>query len=454
MGQNLDEFAGLDQQAWCRDKSKAFQDRLSLFCLHVPHRAVQHVISSAPRLCDSPQQYPGTRDQKSDVENADSNTAHPHLQPCFTLPHATYHTAALAFIDISGFTKVSTVLDVESLSNTINSYFDLIVQEILRAQGQVGNFVGDAVFAEWPTDDGIHRGPEDCIQSAAECCSRIIELCSNYPVYASGAARSSTPMGKSSSTKPLMARRSSHVCEAAAVLDVHCGISVGRVGALHVGDDAVKREFLLLGNVVDEATSAAALAGNGELVASPSALTLLASSCDLSASSTSSVSEPVTIARRAGRLFTPRQDTPALAAAEAETVDLSTSVREQLAELCSGHSTATLERLCFQVGLYVHPTIRSMGNEIARGTTMGMEIARRRSVGDLTAGQRSRWHAELRTVYSIFIGPQIELKETSGGDRERELRRWGRGWKERAVARESRDDRQTAEVKLRFERES
>eukprot|EP00804_Cyclotella_cryptica_P026052 CCRYP_019306-RA/>CCRYP_019306-RA protein AED:0.44 eAED:0.43 QI:0/-1/0/1/-1/1/1/0/260 len=47
-----------------------------------------------------------------------------------SLPIAKTQESALLFVDMSGFTKISTILDVESLSNAINSYFQNIVNEV------------------------------------------------------------------------------------------------------------------------------------------------------------------------------------------------------------------------------------------------------------------------------------------------------------------------------------
>ena len=65
------------------------------------------------------------------------------------LPKAYERESSILFCDMSGFTKLSTVLDVESLSKVINSYFDMIVSEVIFHGGDVLKFCGDAFFAEW-----------------------------------------------------------------------------------------------------------------------------------------------------------------------------------------------------------------------------------------------------------------------------------------------------------------
>ena len=44
-----------------------------------------------------------------------------------TLPIVTYFECALMFVDISGFTKLSTLLDPENLSKVINTYFEVSI---------------------------------------------------------------------------------------------------------------------------------------------------------------------------------------------------------------------------------------------------------------------------------------------------------------------------------------
>jgi hypothetical protein len=51
------------------------------------------------------------------------------------LPPSRERESALLFVDITGFTKLSTVLDVESLSKVINSYFEMIVTEVIMHGG-------------------------------------------------------------------------------------------------------------------------------------------------------------------------------------------------------------------------------------------------------------------------------------------------------------------------------
>ena len=189
--------------------------------------------------------------------------------PMINLPKDVERQCALLFVDMSGFTKLSTMLDVESLSKVINSYFDMIVSEVLQFGGDILKFAGDAFFAEWKVanetrpDHGkaktplsdlnaslVSMSPNDpdgwdtdeipplsrCVLSASKCAISIVEKFSDYNVMTSGNASD-------------------------AMLNVHCGIGMGHIVGLHVGDykedqeeEAVelRREFLILGEPIDQ----------------------------------------------------------------------------------------------------------------------------------------------------------------------------------------------------------
>lgn len=182
------------------------------------------------------------------------------------LPKSVERDCALLFVDMSGFTKLSTMLDVESLSKVINSYFDMIVSEVIQHGGDILKFAGDAFFAEWKVvetpdeknktatplselnaslvsisdmdwdDDNVPK-LSSCVLQAAKCAVSIVEKFSDYHVSAV------TGSGND------------------AMLNVHCGIGVGHIVGLHVGDYKedqeeegieLRREFLILGDPIDQ----------------------------------------------------------------------------------------------------------------------------------------------------------------------------------------------------------
>jgi class 3 adenylate cyclase len=184
----------------------------------------------------------------------------------FVLPKCVERESALLFVDMSGFTKLSTMLDVESLSKVINSYFDMITGEVIQYGGDILKFAGDAFFAEWKVveddddDDGNLDNPlahlnaslasinefnwdddddipklSSCVLSAAKCGASIVKKFSDFQVTAVGAEKT--------------------------MLNVHCGVGVGHLVGLHVGDFKedqeeegveLRREFLILGEPIDQ----------------------------------------------------------------------------------------------------------------------------------------------------------------------------------------------------------
>lgn len=186
-------------------------------------------------------------------------------------PKAVEREAAILFVDMSGFTKLSTLLDVESLSKVINSYFDMIVSEVILFGGDILKFAGDAFFAEWrvveetDTDedgkdpmynplselnaslvsisemvwDDVDVPPlANCVMLAAKCATSIVQKFSDYHVSTADSRNTNEAM-----------------------LNVHCGVGVGRMVGLHVRDykegqeeEAVelRREFLILGEPIDQ----------------------------------------------------------------------------------------------------------------------------------------------------------------------------------------------------------
>lgn len=172
-----------------------------------------------------------------------------------TLPHSTRRESALLFVDISGFTKLSTMLDVEELSKAINSYFELIIHEITIHGGDVLKFAGDALFAEWSAvSEDLDLA--ECTKAAAMCGASIVKKASGFKVYG--------PKGKGSKNKQVSA--GSNIRVRVATLDVHCGLGVGPLTGLHVSNIGAtwggpmqvenRREYLFLGSSINQVAKA------------------------------------------------------------------------------------------------------------------------------------------------------------------------------------------------------
>jgi len=189
------------------------------------------------------------------IGSADDNDDIRDIRATLTLPHSTRRESALLFVDISGFTKLSTMLDVEELSKAINSYFELIVHEISVHGGDILKFAGDALFAEWSAI-GEELDLAECTKAAAMCGASIVKKASGFKVYGS--------KGRGSKNKQVSA--GSNIRVRVATLDVHCGVGVGPLTGLHVGNVGAtlggplqvenRREYLFLGSPIDQVAKA------------------------------------------------------------------------------------------------------------------------------------------------------------------------------------------------------
>jgi len=138
------------------------------------------------------------------------------------VPHVEHFECALLFVDISGFTKLATMLDPENLSKVINSYFQQIVDKVFEYQGDIQKFAGDALFAEWRVSSTTSLS--HCVEAAAACASSLIIDCADFPVMAFGGT---VGQGK----------LISH-------LNLHCGLGVGQMAGIHIGDSELRREYV------------------------------------------------------------------------------------------------------------------------------------------------------------------------------------------------------------------
>jgi class 3 adenylate cyclase len=316
-------------------------------------------------------------------------------------------------------------------------YFEMIVKEVMRFGGDILKFAGDAIFVEWPMsvmrtgDKGTGRILAECVTIASLCGSSIVRACSDFPIYAPAKGDA----GKAG------------VVSKIGTLNVHCGVGVGDVAGVHVGDDEYRREFLLVGEPIDqvyhfqnnprasnvissaahttdltlysfcclyclqvaEAEGAAAL---GELAASPRALNELQTICDLEECLLAALKENKcgTIASKNRQYFTVK-------ASHSNILDIDSplegsDIRDLIVSRCDMYDTAALERFLQKIGLYVHSVV--VDEEKSQDT----QHHRRNS---LTAQERHRAEAELRNVYTMFIMPLITAKLSGESRKDQEL---------------------------------
>jgi adenylate cyclase len=71
--------------------------------------------------------------------------------------------ATVAFIDICGFTTITETEQPNVVVNMLNSYFDVIVKEIIAQNGYVDKFIGDAVLAIFRNEFHLDRAVDACL---------------------------------------------------------------------------------------------------------------------------------------------------------------------------------------------------------------------------------------------------------------------------------------------------
>ncbi|KAL7554113.1 hypothetical protein ACHAWF_017514, partial [Thalassiosira exigua] len=458
------------------------------------------------------------------------------LPPRLPLSHA--RTSALLFVDISGFTKISTTLDVESLSAAINAYFRALVDVVTCHGGDVLKFAGDAIFAEWRADEeeggdddegeGVEEseggggegegdderprsglGLEECVLAAAECAAAIVATCSDYAVLARPVmirsrresmrdSTNSLPAGMRDSTTSVhggmrdsttsahdsvATGSSEHKSEANAVniprppassatrrgsvdsacsadsssgafpnphlrgtlrrrssasepvvLNVKCGVGAGRIVGVHVGDDVSRREFLIVGDPVDQVAKAEGAAKLGEARCSPEAKEVLRRTAtlgggrggrrrgrgdhsnDLEGEAGGKEEEkedseaPFRIADRGRKFF---RASPSYL----RRLDSVASRPRDPLERLDGLDAAELRWLRTTLALYVHPVVAhdevdrvAHAGSVAAASSSSEGFSGAATVSSDVAHDRHLAEAELRDVYTCFVTPLVEHK--------------------------------------------
>lgn len=69
----------------------------------------------------------------------------------------------VVFIDICGFTSISENEPADKIVGMLNAYFDIMVKEIIKQEGIVDKFLGDAVMSSFRGEYHLDRAIEACI---------------------------------------------------------------------------------------------------------------------------------------------------------------------------------------------------------------------------------------------------------------------------------------------------
>ena len=283
---------------------------------------------------------------------------------------------------------------------------------ILASGGDILKFAGDGVFAEWravPSDNTLDAAKQNrkslstdrwhgmdlkrCTSVAATCGAMIVARCSNYPVF-SFANR--TVKG-----------------EQVATLNVHCGLGAGELAALHVGN-ADRREFLIIGQPIEQVSTSERLAALGEFVGSPEAVHLLTDVLNLDESILhASPGDKLLLASRDCRFFKHKMLKKTKAVKKKSPGRQKTARHLDLVDfLCEGMDAPSLRYFQKLVSLYVHPVV--VMDEMA-ATKKNCVLGRK------TEQERHRAEAELRNVYTMFIKPQIVATLSDDAEKDKQL---------------------------------
>lgn len=255
----------------------------------------------------------------------------------------------------------------------------------MEGKGDLLKFAGDAVFVEWKAT--ATNNLESCVEQATSCAAKIITRCSDFSVFSNGSSGGSSCIASSLAVK-------------VESLNVHCGIGAGHMVGVHVGDHKLRREYLLLGQPIQQATVATDFAKLGEVALSPEAIALLGRVCDLDEELMTIDGKNPTIAAttRSQQMFTLKQR---MGVHQPKIVnELSRGVTSQV----EGLEVEALRKYRTKMSLYVHPVV--VDNDVAAQDNFKSTRQKR------TAQERHREEAEIRNVYVMFINPIIETRIT------------------------------------------
>jgi class 3 adenylate cyclase/predicted ATPase len=296
-------------------------------------------------------------------------------------PRFSSFECALLFVDISGFTRLSTLLDPESLSKVINNYFQVLVDKVFEFGGDIQKFAGDALFAEWRASSTVSI--ESCCEAAGACASSMVKHCADFSVMAfRGMVDSIEARGT-----PV------------ASLNVHCGLGLGHMTGLHIGDNENRREYLYLGRPIVEATGACNCANLGEVAVSKKFCEVLAKANLLNLETLSTQNK-----WNADKTFAVVADRH-MSLIDTEQADRTRGQRNAKSRGVTDHVDGLqLEALIEYrrlMSLYVHPVVVS--NDVAAADNFNPSTSRSKSTGK----ERHIEDAELRSAYVMFIKPLI-----------------------------------------------
>ncbi|MES2004735.1 MAG: adenylate/guanylate cyclase domain-containing protein [Bacteroidota bacterium] len=148
--------------------------------------------------------------------------------------------ATVVFIDICGFTAISESRPANLVVQLLNSYFDIMVKEIIAQKGHIDKFIGDAVMAVFRGNFHLDRA----IDAALSVRSSLAAI----------------PLNQ----------------EIGFIPKVSIGINCGELVSGNIGSAELRRlDYTVVGDVVNTASRLQGIAGPGQIVISEHAYQLV-----------------------------------------------------------------------------------------------------------------------------------------------------------------------------------
>ena len=183
-------------------------------------------------------------------------------------------------------------------------------------------------------------------------------------------------------------------------LNVHCGLGVGSMAGIHIGDSIYRREYVYLGDPIRQATSSCNEATFGQAIASPQFLAELLKLGLIDCT----VGKAGVLAHRAANHL---QMT-------CHSVHRNANSRG-VTEHVDGLEVEALIEYRRLMSLYVHPVVVS--NDVAAAD--GFKSSR----GRATSKETTQEESELRSVYVMFIKPVVSMKLTGNAAEDKAVAR-------------------------------
>ena len=140
--------------------------------------------------------------------------------------------ATVVFLDICSFTSISENETPDTVVKLLNSYFDVMVKQIIGHKGFIDKFIGDAIMAVFRGDHHLDRAIDSCLA--------IRKDIENLP-----------PFSEHVTFKP----------------HVSIGINSGEMVSGNIGSVSLKRlDYTVIGNVVNTAQRLESAAKPGQIV--------------------------------------------------------------------------------------------------------------------------------------------------------------------------------------------